>query len=216
MTRNAIFDCDGVLVDTEGFQLLGWRQVLKPLGISISKKEYLQYAGKHGRIIEKELAEKYGLNLEKERLLEKKQKLLIELFEEKPLEKMPFAEAALKLLEKNNFLLAVSSGSPEKELKMKLEKTGLKRFFPIILGGNSVKRGKPFPDIYIKTAEKMGVKPGDCVVFEDTQYGVESAKSAGAKCFAIPNQWSMKQDFSKADKKFKSLKEATKEIEKEL
>jgi beta-phosphoglucomutase-like phosphatase (HAD superfamily) len=55
--------------------------------------------------------------------------------------------------------------------------------------------------------KKLGLKPKECLAFEDTQYGLESAKSAGLICFAIPNKFSKNQDFSKADKIFKNLKE---------
>ncbi len=65
-----------------------------------------------------------------------------------------------------------------------------------------------FPDIYLSAANSLGLKPADCLAFEDTKYGVNSAISAGLLCFAIPNEFSQQQNFSKADGVFKNLKEA--------
>lgn len=210
--KHVVFDCDGVLVDTEGYQWQAWNEALKPYGINISKKEYFDYAGKSGDIIEKEIVKKYSLKIEAGRLLEKKEKTVVKYFKEKPLKTLPFAEEALQTLQEKNIIIAVASSSPKEELLLKLEKNNLRKYFQIIVSKENVSRGKPFPDIYLKTAELLKTNPKNIIVIEDTQYGVESAKAAGTICYAIPNEYSEKQDFSKADKKFKNLKEATNTI----
>lgn len=121
---------------------------------------------------------------------------------------MPYAQKTVEFFSKNkSFRIAVSSGGPRNEVILKLKRASLYSFFPVIVSGNDVKRGKLFSDIYLLTVKKLGLEPQECLALEDTQYGLESAKSAGLTCFVIPSEFSKKQDFSKADKIFFSLKE---------
>ncbi len=199
MLKGALFDLDGVLVETEHFQWQGWVEVLKPYNISLSKEEYYKYAGKRGDITDAELIKDFDLNIEKGSLIKPKEKILIKWFAEKPLKLMPYAWEALEFFVKNNLKVGLASGGPKDEVMLKLERLNLLQFFEIIVSGTDIEKGKPDPETYLVALEKLGLNPEDCVVFEDTQYGLESAKSAGAICCAIPNEFSQQQDFSKAD-----------------
>ena len=203
-----IFDLDGILVDTEYFQWQGWVEVLKPYDKTISKKEYLKYAGKRGDLIEKEIRKDLKLNISESKLLSQKEKLLIEWFRTKSLQLMPYAKQIVQHFQKKGYKLACASGGPRDEVLLKLKKTDLLSFFHTVVSGSDVAKGKPFPDIYLLAAESLKLHPASCLAFEDTQYGVESTKAAGLVCFAIPNEFSHKQDFSKADGVFKNLKKA--------
>lgn len=210
--EGVIFDLDGILVDTEYFHWQGWVESLKPHVKSLTKKEYLKYAGKQGDAIESELFIDFNLSLPKNELLDKKNELLIDWFETKPLARMPYAKEALEYFQHKNLKLACASGSFRQEAELKLKKVGLFSFFQAIVSGDDVEKGKPFPDIYILAAKKLGLKPEQCLSFEDTQSGLTAAKSAGLTCFAIPNEFSQGQDFSQADGVFKNLKEAVSSV----
>lgn len=206
--KGIVFDLDGVLVHTEELHYLTWVEVLKSFGINFSKEEYLNYAGKRENIIGAELTKFYNLkNIGEDYLCKRKRKLMEKWIKSKELELMPYAREAVKYFSDKKFKLAVCSGSFKDQTINKLKKTSLYSFFPLIVSGDEVKRGKPYPDIYLLTAKKLSLKPKECLALEDTQYGVESAKSAGLFCFGIPSEFSKKQDFSKADKIFSSLKE---------
>lgn len=205
--KGVIFDLDGVLVDTEYFQWQGWVEALKPYGASLSKKEYLKYAGKRGDMIESELVQDLNLDIVQGTLLKKKEHLLMKWFLTEQLQLMPFAEEVLQHVAKKELLLACASGGPRDEVQLKLKQVGLLPFFKYVVTGSDVERGKPFPDIYLLAAQSLGLRPEQCLTFEDTQYGVASAKSAGLTCFAIPNEYSQEQDFSQADGVFTNLKE---------
>lgn len=204
--KGVIFDLDGVLVHTEGLHYLSWVEVLKPFGINFSKEEYFNYAGKREHIIGAEIKKVYNLNINEEELTNRKIKVISKWIKSKKLELMPYAREAIKYFLDKKLKLAVCSGSVKDQTILKLKKKSLYSFFPVIVSGDEVKRGKPYPDIYLLTAKKLGLKPQECLAFEDTQYGLESAKSAGLTCFAVPSEYSKKQDFSKADKIFKNLK----------
>lgn len=206
--KGIVFDLDGVLVDTEYFHWQGWVEALKPHAKSMTKKEYLKYAGKQGDAIEAEIFIDFNLSLPKNSLLGKKNELLIDWFETEPLVRMPYAKEALEYFHHKNLKLACASGSFREEAELKLKKVGLFSSFQSVVAGDDVERGKPFPDIYLLAAKKLGLKPELCLAFEDTQSGVAAAKSAGLICYAVPNEFSLQQDFSQADSIFNSLNEA--------
>lgn len=206
--KGAVFDVDGVLVDTEGFQWEGWVEVLKPFGIPFPKEDYMQYAGKTGSIIERELIERFGLDVENGSLLKKKEQLLLTWLKSRPIRLLPYAREAVKYFKDRDLKVAVVSGAPLEEVELKLRKAGVYDLFEALVSRDDVKRSKPYPDGYLCGAKKLVVAPSACVAFEDTQYGVESAKSAGMACVAIPSDCSANQDFSRANVVVPSLKEA--------
>ncbi|MBI5332890.1 MAG: HAD family phosphatase [Candidatus Aenigmarchaeota archaeon] len=205
--KGIVFDLDGVLVDTEYNHWQGWVKALKPFGVNFSREEYTDCSGKSGDVIERILIKKYKLpkfHLEKE-----KESIMAKFFSENKINTMYFVKEAIEFFKTRKFRIAVATSSPKDQAMIKLQNTGLFDFFDSITSRNDVKNGKPYPDIYIFAAKKLGIKPEQCIAFEDTQYGVESAKTAGLYCIAIPTEISVKQDFSKADRIFKNLKEAT-------
>jgi len=80
------------------------------------------------------------------------------------------------------------------------------------MGGENVLKNKPAPDIYLKCAEELKISPVSCVVVEDSETGVQSAKSANMKCIAIPNRYTKDQDFSKADKSLNNIQKINVEL----
>ena len=206
--KGLIFDLDGVLVDTEYFQWQGWVIPLRKFGIELSKEEYFHYAGKTASIVEGELIKNYNLDINPGELFKEKEKLLIEWFQSGDLPLMPFAREAVEYFQAKGLKLAICSGGPRDEVHLKLKRKDLAKYFPVVVSRDDVEKGKPHPDMYALAAKQIDLDPQDCFSFEDTMYGVQAAKGAGLTCYAIPNEYSLKQDFSLADKVFKSLQEA--------
>ncbi len=206
--KGIIFDLDGVLFDSEQYQWQGWVLPLRAFGIELTKELYFNYAGKSGKHIEKELIKDFNLNIEEGFLLNEKKKLLEKWFSEKKMGLMPYSKEAVEYFTNDTrFKVALCSGGDRKEIVMKLTKNDFLKYFPIIVSANDVLRSKPDPDIYLFAAKKLELRPDECLAFEDTQYGLQAANSAGLHCFAVPNEYSVKQDFSKADKVLNSLEE---------
>jgi len=209
MFRAAVFDCDGVLVDTEGIQLKGWNRILSQFDISLSRENYPDYAGKSVRMVAADLIKKHSLSASIDELIAERRDIVTEWLRNNGVDMMPYAEEAVNFFKDHGFSVAVCSGSSGIEVDIKLEKTGLKGLFgDYVITGSDVRRGKPFPDIYALAADRLGLETGQCIAFEDTMYGVCAAKEAGLYCIAVPNEYSAGQDFSEADNIAGSLKEA--------
>jgi len=213
--KGIIFDLDGILFDSEYYQWQGWVEPLRKYGVELTKELYFNYAGKSGKQIDQELIRDFKLDLKEEDLLEQKKILIEKWFSEKTMPLMPFSKETVEYFINNpKFKIALCSGGDEKEIITKLEKNDFLKYFPILVAGSHVKRSKPWPDIYLLAVERLGLKPEECLAFEDTQYGLQAAKDAGINCFAVPNEYSIKQDFSRADKILSSLKEGIEYFEK--
>lgn len=202
-----IFDLDGTIMDTEGYQWDGWVEVMRNYGIELIDDDYLEYAGCSGSIIDEKLINRFALSVPLGQLVKEKSMLIMEWFKEKELNFMPFAKEAIIWCKEKGYRVALCSGGSRDEVMIKLERKNLESCFEKVVAGSDVSRSKPFPDVYLKMIDELNVNKEDCLAIEDTQFGMESAKNAGLCCFAVPHCLSIDQDFSRADKVLKSLKE---------
>lgn len=83
--------------------------------------------------------------------------------------------------------MALASGSPLQVIENVLARLEIRDCFQVVITSESVERGKPHPDVFLKAAELLGVPPADCLVFEDSLVGVQAARAAGMQCFAVPS-----------------------------
>lgn len=200
-----IFDMDGLMIDSELLQSLSFKAVLKKHGV-IVKEKIVQVLGV--RVIEnlEIMKKKFGIKEEVATLFQEKNEIYHRLLE-KGIKPMTGLFSLVKLLSKNNFRMALSSSSNYDAIRLILKKLKMASYFEVVFSGDQVKKGKPDPEIYLKTAEKLKANSEQCLVLEDAQTGVNSAKDAGMKCIAVPNIYTKNQDFLKADLKVKSLME---------
>ncbi len=204
----AIFDLDGTLLDTEGANYRAWAAVLKKLSVNLPKREYIrEYAGRSGRMIEASLIERFSLPHGNSELSGNKEELLTSWLREGRIELMPYAREALGFF-RERMKVAVATGAPETRAGIAIEASGLSGLLHATVSRSEVRNGKPHPETYTLCTSKLGVVPDKCLAFEDTQYGVEAAKSAGMACLAVPGEYSATQDFSMADAVVSDLREA--------
>jgi HAD superfamily hydrolase (TIGR01509 family) len=112
---------------------------------------------------------------------------------------MPGAVELLERLKTQGLRLAVVSSGRKPYVESVLEKWGLRKYFDDIIGGDEVTIGKPGPEPYLNALKDLCLLPADCVVVEDSQSGIESAKAAGCYCIAVRNPNTPPQDCSRAD-----------------
>lgn len=185
--KGIIFDCDGVLVDSEplscySLNILFERNFNIDIGtdytpvIGTSLKDTISY-----------YFDKYNLNssnigellIEKDQIYKEIAKNALKIFNGI----IPF----LKEAEKTNYRLSVASSGTYDKINFSLTETHLLRYFEFITSSNEVLKGKPAPDLYLKAAEKFKLSPSECLVFEDSLTGIKAAKQAGMYVVGITN-----------------------------
>jgi HAD superfamily hydrolase (TIGR01509 family) len=205
--KAVIFDMDGLIADTEIIESRSFEKLLKEYGIKPKFHEngLINQVGMAGDAYYNYFKERHNLNEDNKILREKKRAFFKQIVEKEGITPFPGFIDLLNLLKKEKFKIALASNRTESFIFIILEAIGVKSFFEIITGPSNERRYKPHPDIYLHTAKELGVHPEDCIVFEDSETGIASAKNAGMKVIAVPNIYTKNHDFSKADIIVKSL-----------
>ncbi|HET6867938.1 MAG TPA: HAD family hydrolase [Solirubrobacteraceae bacterium] len=176
MTRLVIFDCDGVLVDSEPIAVRIDVEMLAEVGVTMTTQEVIErFVGRSPEVILAETEARLGRPLPEEWF----QRTEARIRQAYATDLQPVAGIvdALGAIEDP---VCVASSSGHENLRYKLELTGLyERFAGHIFSATEVANGKPAPDLFLHAASRMGVVPADCVVVEDSRYGVEAARAAG-------------------------------------
>ncbi len=183
-----IFDLDGVLVFTDKYHFLAWREIAKELSIDFTEEDNNRLRGVSRRESLDIILEKYeGPSLSEEKIqdiLERKNNLYREYLKEmSPSDVTKEVRDTLKTLRERGVRLAV--GSSSKNTSFILEKTDLTDCFDAVADGTMITRSKPDPEVFLKAAEFLGMDPKDCLVIEDADAGIEAAKAAGMHQAAI-------------------------------
>lgn len=185
--KGAIFDLDGVIVDTAKYHYLAWKELAKRLGFDFKESDNERLKGVSRMRSLEILLEVGGIiasEEEKLQMAEEKNTRYVEMLQS--LDKSELLEGAEEYLVKlKNEGILISLGSASKNAPMILDKLGITKYFYAIVDGNSVSKAKPDPEVFLKGAEMLGLNPSDCVVFEDSQAGIEAAKRAGCGVIAI-------------------------------
>lgn len=208
MILAAIFDMDGTLADSVPMHFAIWEKVLAGYGVQIEYKDWKPFIGKLGDLFIKHLEDEMGLDLDPEKLIDEKRAIIKKVYNQK-IDIFPGVKELLQALQDSGCSLAIASSEWHNHIIKFLSLNSIEKYFPIILGREDIKNHKPDPDVYLRTAKKLGVNPIDCVVFEDSIVGVEAAKRAGMKCIAIKTTFSGKE-LAQADLIVKNLEEKEK------
>ena len=190
MIKGLIFDLDGVIVNTDTYHYEAWKSVANKYSIQIDKSINENLKGLSRRDSWNLIMEIGNIQLSDEEtniVLETKNNLYRKKLKNLSRDNILLGvENFLQELNHRKFKLAI--GSSSKNAKDILNYLNLSSYFDSIIDGNMVKKLKPSPDIFIKAAKNLELKPNHCIVFEDSLSGVKAAKDGGFKVIAVGNK----------------------------
>jgi beta-phosphoglucomutase family hydrolase len=179
-----IFDMDGVLVDSMPLHVLAWERYLQRLGIAVEDLERRMHGKRNSELVRDLIAADLPEDVIFRHGADKEQ-----LFRDMLLEKeLSHAEipGLIEFLERHRGEpMAIGSNAEPQNIEFILERLGLRPYFPVTVNGMQVERPKPFPDIYLEAAWRLGVEPQNCIVFEDSPTGVEAGLAAGMRVVGV-------------------------------
>ncbi|MGH8048939.1 MAG: HAD family hydrolase, partial [Chthoniobacterales bacterium] len=184
MNIAAIFDWDGVIIDSSAQHERAWESLSVEINKPLPEGHFKRGFGKKNEVIIPDLgwatepAEVHALGVRKEELYR-------ELIRRDGVTPLPGARELLEALDAAGVPCAVGSSTARINIETIFGMTGLQKFFRAMVTGEDVKHGKPAPDVFLAGAERLGVKPDRCVVFEDALVGIEAAHAGGMKCIAV-------------------------------
>lgn len=188
-----IFDMDGVLTATVEDHYRSWKKALEGTDITFTRKDNEKLLGltRH-KSLEVILAGRQLPAKEKEEILKRKNEIYLELAQSmSPADLLPGVKELLEELREKRVRLGVASGSSNTHIV--LERLGIDGDIQAIIDGNNVKRSKPAPDVFLHVATVLNVQPGDCVVIEDSEAGVQAALTAGMCVIGVGPEQRLKQ-----------------------
>jgi beta-phosphoglucomutase len=179
-----IFDMDGVIVDSNPYHKIALKEFCSRHGYELTDDQLLKKI--YGRTNREWITELFG-KLPEDQLLEyteEKEALYRKLFDDdiKPLKGLVHF---LDLLNEHKILRAIGTSAPRSNVDYTLNKTNTVKYFPTILNDTFVTHSKPHPEIYLKSAEALGLPNSQCIVIEDSLSGVEAGKKAGSKVIGV-------------------------------
>lgn len=187
-----LFDMDGVLIESEFLMRATAIQSLADYGVQAKHEDFLEFTGMGEDRFVGGVAEKYGLKYEfamKERAYDYYgQRVKAEAHIPEGVKEM------LEQLHSQGIILAVCSAADLRKVKYNIQAIGVdESLFTALVTGSDVARKKPFPDIYLEGARRVGMNPKDCLVVEDAVSGVKAAHAAGMDAVAVPTTFSKEE-----------------------
>ena len=192
-----IFDMDGVLINSEPLHFDFESKLFESLGITVSREQHETFVGTTAKTLWTSIKQYNNIPFTVQELILKEQFEFLKYLENKePIKLIPGVKKLIINLKSKGFHIALASSSPHRLINYIMDKTNIDEYFQVKVSGDDVINGKPNPEIFLKTAELMDIKPANCLVIEDSKNGVKAAKQAGMKCIGFRNPDSGNQDLS--------------------
>jgi HAD superfamily hydrolase (TIGR01509 family) len=185
MIKGVLFDMDGVLADSEQFICKAAIIMFSEIGLKVQPEDFKPFVGTGENRYIGGVAEKYNLKVDIEKVKARTYEIYQKIIKGK-LKSLPGARDFVDYCRERGFKIAVATSADTVKMEANLREIGIPAStFNATVNGVDVENKKPFPDIYLKSAEKIGLKPEECLVIEDAVSGIKAAKAAGCKCLAL-------------------------------
>jgi HAD superfamily hydrolase (TIGR01509 family) len=181
-----LFDCDGTIVDSMPLHFIAWNKALAEWNCELPQNDFYAWGGIPVKQIISDLNRKHGLHMPVEEVAHRKESYYFQI--------LPQLKAIPEVLDIINarhgkIPFAVVSGSTRESVIASLQALQLLEKFPVIVGAGEYRKPKPDPEAFLLAASRLGVMPESCLVFEDTEMGIQAATAAGMASVKILQPW---------------------------
>ena len=185
MKKGAVFDQDGLMFDTETIFIRAWAQAGETLGIVIPDGFHTAVCGSSPEVA-KRIIRAWIPEADPEALMDLTYRISYEI-QSRTLPEKPGLHEILDFFRSQGVKMAVASSSHRLPVERNLEQSGIRSYFEAVVTGEDVSRGKPDPEAFLTAADRLGLSPADCYVFEDSLNGIRAGCAAGCCTIMIPD-----------------------------
>jgi HAD superfamily hydrolase (TIGR01509 family) len=210
--RAVVFDLDGLMVDSEPLAREAWRVLLARHDAELDEETAGAILGLRLEDSAACIKRQFNLPLSLEEIINERRSIFDRLASGS-LQPMPGLAGLISAIDRRGLKRAVATSGHRGYASRVLESIGLADGFAAIVTGETVRNGKPAPDIYLAAARALGLQPGDCLALEDAPHGIQAAKAAGLLCVAVPNRFTARLDLGAADYLLPSLSAVMAELD---
>ena len=207
MIKAIIFDMDGLMIDSERVTFECYQERLKDMNLTMDEEFYKTLLGKPIKGIYQRFYDVYGNDFPNENVIQDVHQLMAERFET---EGVPVKKGLVELLhylKDNNYKTIVATSSNRDRVDKILAQAKITEFFDDSICGDEVTKGKPNPEVFLKSCQKLGVNVDEAIVLEDSEAGIQASYDANIKVICIPDMKYPEKQYE--EKTFKILKDLT-------
>ena len=207
MLKTVIFDMDGLMIDSERVTFECYQERLKDMNLTMDEEFYKTLLGKPIKGIYQRFYDVYGNDFPIENVIQDVHQLMAERFET---EGVPVKKGLVELLhylKDNNYKTIVATSSNRDRVDKILAQAKITEFFDDSICGDEVTKGKPNPEVFLKSCQKLGVNVDEAIVLEDSEAGIQASYDANIKVICIPDMKYPEKQYE--EKTFKILKDLT-------
>lgn len=207
MIKAIIFDMDGLMIDSERVTFECYQERLKDMNLTMDEEFYKTLLGKPIKGIYQRFYDVYGNDFPIENVIQDVHQLMAERFETEGVPVKKGLVEILHYLKDNNYKTIVATSSNRDRVDKILAQAKITEFFDDSICGDEVTKGKPNPEVFLKSCQKLGVNVDEAIVLEDSEAGIQASYDANIKVICIPDMKYPEKQYE--EKTFKILKDLT-------
>lgn len=187
MIKAIIFDMDGLMIDSERVTFEGYQAMLAKMNLTMSEEFYKTLLGKPIKGIFQRFYDEYGNDFPIESVIDDVHQYMAKRFENEGVPIKKGLIPLLKYLKENNYKTIVATSSNRNRVDTILQSADIEKYFDASICGDEVTRGKPNPEVFLKSCQKLNVKTEEAIVLEDSEAGIQASHAANIKVICIPD-----------------------------
>lgn len=187
MIKAIIFDMDGLMIDSERVTFEGYQVMLEKMNLTMSEEFYKTLLGKPLQGIYQRFYDEYGQDFPIESVINDVHQYMAERFENEGVPIKKGLVSLLKYLKENNYKTIVATSSNRNRVDSILQSADIEKYFDDSICGDEVTKGKPNPEVFLKSCQKLDVHTDEAIVLEDSEAGIQASYDANIKVICIPD-----------------------------